>query len=328
MDSPRASMFGPLPRHPNSKEHHPSPLGLAPRSDKENSMGALAGGGGARSLSASVATGFRLKKLLDEGGAAKGSSGDGAAGAAASVALYREELQKVKAFKAAAEKDLELLQSCLSGYQEQAERLDCQKRLLVGQVIKLEFRLDEAEEVHAARQQRLSEAEGRAEASGAEAAALKAEVERLKAEAASLQELQLQRGGSGDSAAAGRNGSSNCRLLVDPAMSMVDPDVDAWMAPLSVDTLLPKIILLWDELMVPLVHRSRFYQAFRGRELFYYEAEFRRLEHSAKLIRAGTPEEEGDAPDEAAVKEAAKRKQKARLKLQWEQQWLSSQLKW
>lgn len=44
-------------------------------------------------------------------------------------------------------------------------------------------------------------------------------------------------------------------------------------------TLLYKIVVLWDALHVPLIHRSRFYLAFRGRELFYFEAEHRRLSH-------------------------------------------------
>lgn len=38
-------------------------------------------------------------------------------------------------------------------------------------------------------------------------------------------------------------------------------------------TLLPKIVELWELLHVPLVHRSRFFLAFRGRETFYYEVQ-------------------------------------------------------
>ena len=41
--------------------------------------------------------------------------------------------------------------------------------------------------------------------------------------------------------------------------------------------MLSKIVALWEALHVPLIHRSRFYLAFRGRELFYFEAELRRL---------------------------------------------------
>lgn len=36
-------------------------------------------------------------------------------------------------------------------------------------------------------------------------------------------------------------------------------------------SMLPKIVDLWEELHVPLSRRSRFYLAFRGGELFYYE---------------------------------------------------------
>ena len=50
-------------------------------------------------------------------------------------------------------------------------------------------------------------------------------------------------------------------------------------------TLLPRIVQLWEELQVPLVHRSRFYLAFKGRETFYYEAEHRRLIHQQSQVR-------------------------------------------
>lgn len=55
------------------------------------------------------------------------------------------------------------------------------------------------------------------------------------------------------------------RLPKDINLSMVDPDVDSWAAAPTVETLLPKIVTLWDELSVSLLHRSRFYQHFRGR---------------------------------------------------------------
>ena len=49
-------------------------------------------------------------------------------------------------------------------------------------------------------------------------------------------------------------------------------------------TLLPRIVQLWEDLQVPLVHRSRFYLAFKGRETFYYEAEHRRLIHQQTQV--------------------------------------------
>lgn len=39
----------------------------------------------------------------------------------------------------------------------------------------------------------------------------------------------------------------------------------------ALQTLLAKIVALWDRLHVPLMHRSRFFLSFRGREIFYYE---------------------------------------------------------
>lgn len=53
---------------------------------------------------------------------------------------------------------------------------------------------------------------------------------------------------------------------------------------LCVQTLLPRIVQLWEDLQVPLVHRSRFYLAFKGRETFYYEAEHRRLIHQQSQV--------------------------------------------
>ena len=43
-------------------------------------------------------------------------------------------------------------------------------------------------------------------------------------------------------------------------------------------TTLPKIVALWEELFVPLVWRSRWFMSFRGSELLYYDIEHRRLQ--------------------------------------------------
>jgi hypothetical protein len=61
-------------------------------------------------------------------------------------------------------------------------------------------------------------------------------------------------------------------------LSIFDTQEDGWASTPTQETLLPKIVALWDELYVPLVYRSRFFLAFRGREVFYYEVEHRRLE--------------------------------------------------
>lgn len=66
---------------------------------------------------------------------------------------------------------------------------------------------------------------------------------------------------------------------------------DGWASTPTVDSLLPKIVALWDELYVPLVYRSRFYLSFRGREVFYYEVEARRLEWKRSQMLAGAADE-------------------------------------
>jgi hypothetical protein len=52
---------------------------------------------------------------------------------------------------------------------------------------------------------------------------------------------------------------------------------DSWAGLPTASFFLPKIVRLWHQLRVPLRHRSQFLLAFRGRETFYFEAEYRRL---------------------------------------------------
>lgn len=60
-----------------------------------------------------------------------------------------------------------------------------------------------------------------------------------------------------------------------------------------------------------------------SRELFYYEAEHRRLEHIAARNR------DAAADGSPRTKKASlKAQQKAVRKLEWERQWLAAQLKW
>jgi hypothetical protein len=59
--------------------------------------------------------------------------------------------------------------------------------------------------------------------------------------------------------------------------------------------LLPKIAELWDTLHVPLLYRSRFFLAFRGRETFYFEAEHRRL----TWLRSETGSPDDGSPEAA-----------------------------
>ena len=68
--------------------------------------------------------------------------------------------------------------------------------------------------------------------------------------------------------------------------------------------LLPKIVELWHKLHVPLIHRSRFYLAFRGREVFYFEAEKRRLTWLQSEM--GNPEDADPLAKQAAKRALAR----------------------
>jgi hypothetical protein len=77
-----------------------------------------------------------------------------------------------------------------------------------------------------------------------------------------------------------------------PLLSIFDAcSDDGWASTPTVDSLLPKIVALWEELYVPLAYRSRFFLSFRGREVFYYEVEARRLEWKRSQMLAGATEE-------------------------------------
>lgn len=322
LDSPRASMFLASARMFHGSGGGggptPSPLGISNRANKENDAEAAmalhspsGGVGTGRSVSASVATGFRMHKPKNL------QVGDGDSPA---VTLYREELCKVKAFKAAAEKDLEQLQEYLEEQREQAERLACQKKMLLNQVLKLEWKLEEAGEAQADLSEQLEAAHGQAEAATEQVKTLEAELQESRALVAELRKSAVMSAPMTPSAPP--KVPPLVRVPADVPMSMVDGTRDGWAAPATVGSLLPKIVVLWEELSVPLLHRSRFYKAFRGRELFYYEAEHRRLEHTAARIRAaadGTPR---------TKRNFDKSQQKAERKLEWEKQWLASQLKW
>lgn len=68
--------------------------------------------------------------------------------------------------------------------------------------------------------------------------------------------------------------------------------------------LLQRIVSLWEELHIPLMHRSRFYLAFRGREMFYFDAEKRRLEYLKNKM--GNPEDPNPALAQKARREYGK----------------------
>ena len=74
--------------------------------------------------------------------------------------------------------------------------------------------------------------------------------------------------------------------------------------------LLPKIVALWEELFVPLVHRSRWFLAFRGSEVFYYETEHRRLQHLRTVMGVSSADDGSPESKQSAEKflEKAQRK--------------------
>ncbi|KAF6264491.1 hypothetical protein COO60DRAFT_1457603 [Scenedesmus sp. NREL 46B-D3] len=78
------------------------------------------------------------------------------------------------------------------------------------------------------------------------------------------------------------------------------PAYDGWASTPTVDSLLPKIVALWEELYVPLAYRSRFFLSFRGREVFYYEVEARRLEWKRSQMLAGAAEESSWAEQQSS----------------------------
>lgn len=72
--------------------------------------------------------------------------------------------------------------------------------------------------------------------------------------------------------------------------------------------MLPRIAMAWESLHVPLIHRSRFYLAFRGREAFYFEAEQRRLAWLQSEI--GNPEDPDGAKAQKARRALARNQRK------------------
>ncbi|KAK9847039.1 hypothetical protein WJX84_002496 [Apatococcus fuscideae] len=108
-----------------------------------------------------------------------------------------------------------------------------------------------------------------------------------------------------------------------PTPSDSSPDQDSWAAPPSIEILLPKVVALWEELFVPLVHRSRWFLAFRGSEVFYYETEHRRLQHLRTVM--GVSSADDGSPE--SKQSAEKFLEKAQRKLEWERRFLASQLK-
>lgn len=83
--------------------------------------------------------------------------------------------------------------------------------------------------------------------------------------------------------------------------------------------MLPKIMELWEALHVPLIHRSRFFLAFRGREAFYFETEKRRLAWLQSEI--GDPEDRNPLKAQKAKRALARNFRKLDVSDEYGNKW-------
>lgn len=180
--------------------------------------------------------------------------------------------------------------------------------LVVLQVLKLEFSLEE-EETQADQlkqqlqqtQQQLQQALRERDTARAAAATAATMAGPAGAPSAAAAAVAAAATAGGDGAQAGGpttpRGPGALHVNLPPISTAAAPGIfdacsdDGWASTPTVDSLLPKIVALWDELYVPLVYRSRFFLCFRGREVFYYEVEARRLEWKRSQMLQGALDE-------------------------------------
>lgn len=82
---------------------------------------------------------------------------------------------------------------------------------------------------------------------------------------------------------------------VERRLSFFDEAEEEW-GKETPESLMTAILTLWHELHIPLSYRSRFYLGFKGKELFYFELEHRRLEwQRSQQLAAGNHRERDKA---------------------------------
>eukprot|EP00891_Asterochloris_glomerata_P003556 jgi/Astpho2/3556/fgenesh1_pg.00057_%23_33_t len=266
--------------------------------------------------------------------------------------LQARQQRELQQLQSSLQKDVQQLQQALTHYREQTERLECQKQLLIKQVLKLELTVEELQhtesELHAdlarafteGRQARKTVSQLQAQLDAA--AAGKSETPKRPTTGPSHQQ-QLATpaadaaGDGGPPAAVSPDVGSGALpprrvpLLNLPRRVGIKDSIDVAAALQAAQELLPRIVALWHALHVPLVHRSRFYLAFQGREAFYFESEHRRLVYLAgqSSVDPGTPlHGQGALLSPNSKTAAAARLSKAARKLEWERRWLAQQMKY
>jgi hypothetical protein len=187
------------------------------------------------------------------------------------------EVRRMQTAFAEAVADGGAMQGHMEALRDSVQRAEWQKKRLMAQVLKLEFAAEEAgieaaKQIEALGRERDKRRRERERRRDAERAAVDATNAAAAAEARA-REAGAERGGWGDAdgAASGLASPSGLGSLTGGTLA------DSWAGPPVAAWYLPKILRLWAMLHIPLLHRSRFYLGFRGRETFYFEAEHRRL---------------------------------------------------
>lgn len=280
----------------------------APGTPAPGAAGSVAAASRQALVSPSEGSATSSRRPSSSGGSSSRRSAASPAGSAAAAAAQEQLVRMQEAWRESVEKDVSCLREVLAQYKEQAERLEMQKKLLLSQVLKLEFALEEEEGHVVELQQQLQQSQQRErDAVRAAAAAAAAAATGTAGAAGSVASGSAAAGAAADGASAaaaaglGVPGALPAINTSPPLLGIFDAcSDDGWASTPTVDSLLPKIVALWEELYVPLAYRSRFFLSFRGREVFYYEVEARRLEWKRSQMLAGATEESSWAEQQSS----------------------------